>query len=288
MKKALLLLALVLPVAVRAQNTYDEGTSFGARASVEADVKLAKGLHLTVSEEIRAYSDDRNILRSYAGVGLEYKILPFLKAGAEYNYINRYQRDSLFNDNDEFQSIEKAWSTRHRGNFFLSGTFRAGDWQFGLKETLRLTHRTDDVNTCQSPRNALALKSKFTVRYRGLGKAVVPYAGIELRHALNDAAYSATYNASATKNKDRYLDEEFLGYSDAYLNRVRAQVGVSVKFNKHHAMDFYLLGDHYKDKSVDTNREGSDSWTKNGLVLKSIKYYTGNVLWGGLSYKFSF
>ena len=31
-----------------------------------------------------------------------------------------------------------TWSVRHRGNFFLTGTLKTGDWQFGLKETLRL------------------------------------------------------------------------------------------------------------------------------------------------------
>ena len=46
MRKILLTLALLLPAAAFAQTTYDDGLSFGARATVEADAKLAKGLHL--------------------------------------------------------------------------------------------------------------------------------------------------------------------------------------------------------------------------------------------------
>ena len=87
---------------------------------------------------------------------------------------------------------------------------------------------------------------------------------------------------------DIYLNEEFLGYKHAYVNRLRAQAGIQVKFDKHHELDFYLLGDHYKNKKIDTNREGSDSWKENGLVLKSITWYTGNMISAGIGYTWSF
>ncbi len=54
MRKILLTLALLLPAAAFAQTTYDDGVSFGARATVEADAKLAKGLHLTAHEHSSA------------------------------------------------------------------------------------------------------------------------------------------------------------------------------------------------------------------------------------------
>ena len=279
MRKALLTLALLLPAAAFAQETVDEGTDFGARATVEADAKLAKGLHLAAHEEFRWYSGDGDVLRFYTGIGLEYKVLPFLKVGGEYEYINRLKHDEDGNAND--------WSVRHRGNFFVTGTWKTADWQFGLKETFRMTYRPGDMNLYQSPRTALALKHKASVKYLGLGK-VIPYAGFEVRNTLNDAAYSGTYHPGATKNVDKYTDEKFLGYNHAYINRFRAQLGVTVKFDKHHEMDFYLLGDRYKDKEIDTNREGSDSWKENGLVLKSIEWRTGNLISAGVGYKWSF
>ncbi len=282
MKKILFFLTLMLPASAFAQTTYDEGLSFGARATVEADAKLASGLHLLAHEEARVYSGGDDILRFYTGIGLEYKVLSFLKVGAEYELINRQQYET--DDND---ATYRVWDVRHRGNFYLTGTFDAGDWRFGLKETLRLTHRPGDMNTLQAPRNALSLKSKASVKYRGWGK-VVPFAAFELRNTLNAAAYSGTYNASATEKADRYLNEAFLGYRHAYINRLRGQLGVTVKFNKHHELDFYVLGDHYKDKKIDTNREGSSNWKENGLVLKSIDWYTGNMISGGIGYKWSF
>lgn len=279
MRKVLLILALLLPAAAFAQETVDEGTSFGARATVEADAKLAKGLHLTAHEEFRWYSGDEDILRFYTGIGLEYKVLPFLKVGGEYEYINRLKHDEDDSANE--------WSVRHRGNFFLTGTWKTTDWQFGLKETFRMTYRPGDFNAYQSPRTALALKHKASVKYLGWG-SVIPFAAFEVRNTLNDAAYSGTHHPGATKNADKYTDEKFLGYNHAYINRFRAQLGVTVKFDKHHELDFYLLGDHYKDKEVDTNREGSDSWKENGLVLKSIDWHTGNLISAGVGYKWSF
>ena len=279
MRKTLLTLALLLPAAAFAQETVDEGTSFGTRTTVEADAKLAKGFHLNAHEEFRWYSGDGDILRFYTGIGLEYKILSFLKVGGEYELINRLKHDEEDRVNE--------WSVRHRGNFFLTGTWKTPFWQFGLKETFRMTYRPGDMNLNQSPRTALALKHKASVKYLGWG-SVVPFAAFEVRNTLNDAAYSGTHHPGATKNVDKYTDEKFLGYNHAYINRFRAQLGVTVKFDKHHEMDFYLLGDRYKDKEIDTNREGSDSWKENGLVLKSIEWRTGNLISAGVGYKWSF
>ena len=279
MRKILLTLALLLPAAAFAQTTYEDGLSFGARATVEADAKLAKGLHLSAHEQFRYYGGSEDIMRFYTGIGLEYKVLPFLKVGAEYELINRCKYDETVKAN--------AWSIRHRGNFFLTGTLKTPDWQFGLKETLRLTHRPGDMNTLQSPRNALALKSKLSVKYLGWGK-VVPFVGFEVRNALNDAAYSGTYYPSAKESKDKYTNEQFLGYTHAYVNRYRVELGATIKFDKRHSLDFYLLGDHCKDKSIDTNREGSNSWKENGLVLKSIDWHVGNMITAGVGYKWEF
>ena len=283
MKKTLFLLAVLGSLSaatLHAQETdVDNGLSFSGRAAVEADAKLAKGLHLSAHEEMRVYSGDNDILRSYTGFGIEYKVLPFLKLGAEYELINRYRFDEDENAN--------VWARRHRGNFSATGTFQTGDWQFGLKETFRITHRPGEMNTWQAPRNALALKSKVSVKYRGWGK-VIPYAAFEMKNALNDASYAASYNSSASEAVDRYVNEEFLGYKHAYVSRLRAQLGVTVKFNKHHELDFYLLGDHLKEKVIDTNKESSKSWSSNGLVLKHLYWKTGNMLSGGIGYKWSF
>lgn len=279
MKGILLTVFLAVPVLAAAQETHDKGLSFGARATVKADAKLAQGLHLTAHEEYRHYFEGEDLLRFYSGIGLEYKVFPFLKVGGEYELINRYKYDG--------DVSAHVWSIRHRGSLFLTGTYKTPFWQVSLKETLRLTHRPGDMNPWQSPRNALSLKSKASVKYLGW-ESVIPFAGFEVRNTLNDAAYSGIYNASADKNKDVYADETFLGYTHAYVNRLRVQLGVTVNFNKHHELDFYLLGDYEREKSIDTNREGSGSWDKHGLMLKSIDWYTGYMISAGIGYQWSF
>ena len=150
MKRIFLTLALLLPAFAFAQETIDDGLSFGVRTKVEADAKLARGLHLSAHEEARFYFNTEDVMRFYTGIGLEYKVLSFLKVGAEYEYINR----------QKFDSEEKVyeWSARHRGNFFVTGTFKTTDWQFGLKETFRMTYRPGDMNLYQAPRTAMVLK----------------------------------------------------------------------------------------------------------------------------------
>ena len=64
MKKILSFLLLACPVAAFAQTTYDQGLSFGARATVEADWKLASGLHLLAHEETRYYSGSEEALHN--------------------------------------------------------------------------------------------------------------------------------------------------------------------------------------------------------------------------------
>ena len=68
MKKLVYLLALLLPLGAAAQ------TQSGARASIGADWKMAKGLHLTVEEEIRMDGVFSSLGRLQTTIGLDYKV----------------------------------------------------------------------------------------------------------------------------------------------------------------------------------------------------------------------
>ena len=98
MKKLLLTLLLAVPAAALAQTTTDDGLSFGARAQVEADAKLASGLHLTAHEQVRYYFDSEDILRLHTGIGLEatgHASLTFSGAGEEAHTSHTITIDSL-------------------------------------------------------------------------------------------------------------------------------------------------------------------------------------------------
>ena len=259
-----LLLILALPGRGQTQYTIpvnDLETDMGGRFSASLDKKLAKGLHLSFDGEIRLNNDFTSLGRWQAGVGLTYKVNPYLKIGGGYIFIDKLKSSG-------------TWSPRHRFYVEATGGIRTGDWRFSLKERLQLTHRNAaDMNVFQANPNALTLKSRLKAEYKGF-RSVSPYAYVEARTVFNDPACTAKYNGTD------FSDYQFTGYTDAYFNRFRGALGLEWKLSKHHALDFTVLGDYCYDKSIDTNAEGTK--------LKSIAFgraFNTNICIG---YKFSF
>lgn len=261
MKKHLILLLpfVLVPALSSAQVTESElGTDFGARLGLELDKKLAKGLHLTLEGQVRFEDGMSSLNRYQAGLGLSYKINPWLRVGGGYLFIERLKSDG-------------EWSPRHRFYTDVTGRMKSGGWIFSLRERLQLTHR-DGVNVYQTNPNAMALSSRLKAEYTGF-TSFAPYAYTEFRLALNDPSCTATWNGVS------FNDYVFTGYI-TYLNRVRGVAGVQYKINDHHALDFHIFGDYLYDKEIDTNKEGTK--------LKSLTYdrsFNTNI---GFGYKFSF
>lgn len=90
MKKFVYLMALLLPLTAAAQ------TQSGVRASMAADWKIRKGLHLTVEEELRMDGVFSSLNRLQTTIGLEYKVSPYVKLGAGYILINPYSAGNLY------------------------------------------------------------------------------------------------------------------------------------------------------------------------------------------------
>lgn len=263
MKKMFILLALLLPLGARAQSAED----WGARLSVEGNYKIAKGVHLYAEEELRFLSSNVDDIRTT--LGFTYKASKFLKMGVGY---------TLINVNDSSTGTFKT--PRHRFFADVSGTLKAGDFQFSLKERLQLTHRTGTFNVYQNTPNALALKSKFTVKYKGFYYGE-PYVSFEVRTALNDpwgtASGTAQWNKTGTKT---YYDYTPSGYTHVYNNRYRGEIGVNFELSKSHALKPYILVDFRSDYKIDTNSDGTR--------LFSAGYSNSTLFSAGLSYVFSF
>lgn len=256
------LLSVLFPVAASAQGTVgDLESSFGARFSVEADKKLAKGVHAIVSGEARMTDGIGSPDRYQAGLELTYKLNDTFKFGVGYLLIEK------MNSSGE-------WNPRHR--FYADGkvSFRSGEWLFSVKERLQLTHR-EVGNAFQNTPNSLSLKSRFKVSYKGFG-SVTPYGYVEVRNVFNDPACTATWSTASQS----YSDYVFDGYSDAYFNRIRGSLGAEWKMSPNHTLDFFLLTDYDYDKEIDTNAEGTK--------LKSLTYDRGLRIGLGVGYKFSF
>ena len=264
--------------SLNAQTDVDLDPEFGARFALQVDKKLAKGLHVSVEEELRIDDNFGSLNRLQTTLGVSYKVLPFLKLGAGYTLINGYDA-----------STSAFKSARHRLFFDATASHRFGDWQLSLRERLQMTHRTGDFNQYQNPANLWGLKSRVKVVYKGLRRCE-PYASLELRHVLNapviNAVYSTTadtwgyYDASGsfTQKGDAgwFLD----GFNGSYLNRVRGALGFKYKFNKRNSIDLCLLADYCIDKEVDANSEGTK--------LKSYTRETGLKGWLTAGYTYQF
>lgn len=235
---------------------------FNSRVSVGADWKIVKRLHLDAEYELRTKDALSGVERHQASIGLEYKLCSYFKTGLEYIYIGHY---------DSAGDLKP----RHRLSLNLTGTYDAGDWRFSLKERLQLTHRAYSFNTFQTVPNALQLKSRFTVKYRGFDK-VEPFAYCELRNIFNAPECNAIYSTAT----DSYSSYEFTGYGHAYVNRLRWAAGIDWKLSKQHSISFTGMYSRCRDYEIDTNKEGTK--------LKSLGWEKSGYFTLGIGYKFSF
>lgn len=250
-------LMLLLPLAASSQDT-----SIRTRSSLEADWKIRKGLHLNAEYELRTSDGLSGVERHQLSLGLSYKLNRHFTAGVGYSYLGHYGSDGSLNP-------------RHRLTAEMSYRLDAGEWRFSVKESLQLTHRSYDFNRFQQTPNALELKSRAKLSYRGLER-IEPYAYLEIRNIFNGPSCSAIYSSYSGE----YTNYEFLGYKNVYINRLRGALGAEWKLSKQHSLDFHALFDRSHDREIDTN--------KSGTKLKSISWDNSNCVSLCIGYKFSF
>jgi len=262
MKRLLILLTLLLPWGVAAQTTQE----WAARVSVEGNYKIAKGIHLYAEEEIRTQGTAFDNVRTT--LGFTYKPFKQVKLGIGYTLINQRKIST-----GEFKPA------RHRVFADVSGTLKAGYFHFTLKERFQLTHRSGVFNVYQNTPNAMALKSKLTVKYTGWS-ITEPYLSFEMRTALNEPWGSVTGDPKYNEKQKLYYDYSHEGYTHVYNNRYRGEAGVNFELGKSHALKPFLLLDYCTDYELDTSSDGKRLFT--------AEYQCKICLSVGLSYVFSF
>ena len=274
--RTLVIFAIVLSAfgfpSLKAQTDVDLDPEVGGRLSVSVDKKLARGLHISLEEEIRMDNNFGSFDRFHTTLGLSYKVNDYLKLGVGYAMINPYSSsDGAFK------------SSRHRLMLDATGSLRFGDWRLSLRERFQATYRSGDMNEYQNPRTALTLKSRLKLSYKGL-RRLEPYAYVELRNTLNAPVISASYDGTnyLTSALSQYGEAGWFidGWTGMYVNRVRGSIGFEYRLSKASRIDFSLLADRIVDKVVDANAEGTK--------LKSYTRETGFVGWINIGYSYSF
>ena len=277
MKKTVLTIALIVFAgfgfpSLKAQTDVDLDPEFGGRLSVSIDKKLARGLHVSLEEEIRMDNNFGSFDRFHTTLALSYKVSDYLKLGVGYAMINPYS-----SSNSAFKS------SRHRLMLAATGSLRFGDWRLSLRERFQATYRSGDMNEYQNPRTALTLKSRLKLSYKGL-RRLEPYAYVELRNTLNAPVINASYDGTnyLTSALSQYGEAGWFidSWSGVYVNRVRGSVGFDYRLSKASSIEVSLMADHIMDKVVDANAEGTK--------LKSYTRETGFVGWINIGYSYSF
>ena len=148
---ALLLSALFILAPLcnaNAQATEDE---FGIWATVEASKKINKKFKVVGDVEFRTYDFVNNIERAAIGVKLEYKILKWLKSNVGYQFHYKHNpeetsiKDPVYDEEGNFAGNEynidnDYWVIRNRVYATISGEYKVGRFEFGLRERLQYTH----------------------------------------------------------------------------------------------------------------------------------------------------
>ena len=233
-----------------AQATEDD---FGIWATVEASKKINKKFKVVGDVEFRTYDFVNNIERTAIGVKLEYKILKWLKSNVGYQFHYKHNpeetsiKDPVYDEEGNFAGNEynidnDYWVIRNRFYATISGEYKVGRFEFGLRERLQYTHTgsatTDETKyrydlgmdpllstednewlsttepEFKEAKHNLTLRSRLNVKYDIPNCKVNPFASVELYTRL----------------------DEWKGY-----DKLRYRLGASYKINKDNSISLYYL-----------------------------------------------
>ncbi len=251
-----LLLAVFAIAPFCSANAQSEDDEFGVWTTFEASKKINKKLKVVGDVEFRTYDFVNNIERAAIGVKLEYKILKWLKSnvGYQFHYKHNPEETSLkdaregLNEMGEMDFLYDKnvdhvyWVFRNRFYATISGEYKIGRFEFGLRERLQYT-RTNSAWTDETKyrwytqiddegydlpsiyevttdpefketKHNLTLRSRVNVKYDIPNCKVNPFASVELYTRL----------------------DEWKGY-----DKLRYRLGASYKINKDNSISLYYL-----------------------------------------------
>ena len=234
-------------------NAQSDENEFGIWATVEASKKINKEFKIVGDAEFRTYDFVNNVERAAIGVKVEYKILKWLKANIGYQFHYKHNpeekslKDPVYDEEGNFAGNEynidnDYWVIRNRAYATISGEYKVGRFEFGLRERLQYTHTAKATTTetkyrydmgadplqstedntwipttgeeIKEPKHNLTLRSRLSVKYDIPNCKVNPFASVELYTRL----------------------DEWKGY-----DKLRYRLGASYKINKDNSISLYYL-----------------------------------------------
>lgn len=213
-------LLTAVPAWAQPIETETEESNFQARTGFSIDKKITKGLHITLSEELRLKNTLSDIDRIYSAIAISYDIFPWLKAGADYTFIAVKQN--------------KGWEYRNRSNIDVTASYKVGtQWKFSLRERFRITsaNKTSDPRTEVNP--IWVMRSRLMAEYTVSKLPLKPYAYFELSNTLNTP-----------------------DVIDNHIDKIRASIGVKYTPTPRSEFDFFYRFDHNRNKAITAPTNG--------------------------------
>lgn len=203
----LLLLLTTVAISYADGTRYDVENDYEYRTSLEFQFKLAKGLKLNISPELRFNGGFDNLV--FNG-DLSYKTFGFLYWGASYR---------LIADRGEGNSYRADWDYYHRYAFDV--TFKESFSRFTPSFRLRYTNYMDSDVTDKA-----FLRYQAKVNYDIRKCKITPYVGIEAFQEMTDlmlskmrytAGFEYKISKKASLSLDYKLDYFILEYKNSHI-----------------------------------------------------------------------
>ena len=141
MKRLICFICAFLGMTVLANAQSDD---FGMWYELGAEKKLSQKWSLGLEGEFRTRNNTKTADRWSAGINAEYKILKGLKASAGYMFLYDNNAEELTWKNSlPNKWTPSYWGSRHRLYLQLSGSLKAGNFNFSLRERWQYTYRPE-------------------------------------------------------------------------------------------------------------------------------------------------
>lgn len=251
----------IAPFSLKAQENSDE---FGVWTTFEASKKINKKFKFGFDAEFRTTDWLNDVERYTLGASLDYKLSKLFKANIGYSFMYTHKpastslKDEIFDEEgnmfNEYNVDHDYWVIRNRVYATISGEYKIGRFEFGMRERLQYT-RTNSATTDETKyryslgedplfstednewvtttepefkeaKNNLTLRSRLSLKYDIPSCKINPFASVELYTRL----------------------DEWKGY-----DKLRYRIGASYKFNKDNSISLYYL---YQDANDDDEPRG--------------------------------
>lgn len=167
-KLTLVVICLFASVGIHAQSD-----DFGIWTSIELEKKILPGLNIATEGEFRTRDNSGTIDRWSASADVSYRLLPYLKVGGTYSFIN-------------FNHEKREWEVGHRYSLYVTGSYKWNRLNISLREKYQHTYRNGVSSTSTRANPKDMLRSRLQLSYNIPKCKFNPYASVELYHTLND------------------------------------------------------------------------------------------------------